>query len=96
MVEFHTLQLQLAELVLVPGKVYGVLERMVHRIDERRIQEEQCSFRGTLNQLYTLSRVLEGVWEFAQLVYMCFIDLEKKFVPFGTQWGYSAGDNQRV
>ncbi|KAI3371695.1 hypothetical protein L3Q82_024259 [Scortum barcoo] len=32
-----------------------------------RIQEEQCGFRpgrGTLDQLYTLHRVLEGLWEF--------------------------------
>ncbi|TWW62340.1 hypothetical protein D4764_04G0009870 [Takifugu flavidus] len=45
------------------GKVYsGVLERRVRRIDEPQIQEEQCGFRpgrGTVDQLYTLSRVLE-------------------------------------
>ncbi|KAI3356013.1 hypothetical protein L3Q82_017286, partial [Scortum barcoo] len=28
--------------------------------------------RGTLDQLYTLRRVLEGLWEFAQPVHMCF------------------------
>ncbi|KAM4534591.1 uncharacterized protein V3H82_024506 [Fundulus diaphanus] len=61
-------------LLSLPGKVYsGVLERRVHRIVESRIQEEQCGFRpgrGTLDQLYTLSRILEGAWEFAQPVYM--------------------------
>ncbi|KAK3506344.1 hypothetical protein QTP70_005033 [Hemibagrus guttatus] len=34
---------------------------------------------GTLDQLYTLHRVLEGSWEFAQPVHMCFVDLEKAF-----------------
>ncbi|TWW54384.1 hypothetical protein D4764_0180610 [Takifugu flavidus] len=64
----------------------------VCRIVEPRIQDEQCGFcpgRGTVDQLYTLSRVLEGAWEFAQQVHMCFVDLEKPFdrVPRGVLWG---------
>ena len=79
-------------LLSLPGKVYArVLERRIRPIVEPRIQEEQCGFRpgrGTLDQLYTLSRVLEGSWEFAQPVHMCFVDLEKAFdrVPRDILW----------
>ena len=68
-----------------------VLERRIQPIVEPQIQEEQCGFRPgrrTLDQLYTLHRVFEGSWEFAQPVHMCFVDLEKAFdhVPHGILW----------
>jgi len=65
----------------LPGKV-RVLESRIRPIVEPRIQEEQygfCPGSGTLDQLYTLSRMLEDSWEFAQPIHMCFVDLEKAF-----------------
>ncbi len=68
-------------LLSLPRKVYArVLERSIQPVVELLIQEEQCGFHpgpGKLDQLYTLTRVLEDSWEFARPVHMCFMDLEK-------------------
>lgn len=66
-------------------KVYArVLETRVAPLLEPQVQEDQggfCPARRTLNQLFTLSRIFDGPWEFAQQVYLCFLDLENKLYP---------------
>ena len=61
-------------LLSLSGKVYaGVLEKRAPLIMESWIQEEKLGFLPsceTLDQLYTLIRVLEGAWEFSQPVNM--------------------------
>lgn len=49
-------------------------------IVEPRIWEEHIEFchgHGTGDQLFTLAQVLEGPWEFAHSLYMCFVGLGK-------------------
>ncbi|KAI3359375.1 hypothetical protein L3Q82_002875 [Scortum barcoo] len=71
-------------LLSLPGKVYARVLEKENSADSRPSDSggNKCGFRpsrGTLDQLYTLHRVLEGLWEFAQPVHMCFVDLEKAF-----------------
>ncbi|TWW74537.1 hypothetical protein D4764_14G0005400 [Takifugu flavidus] len=85
-------QLQGITPLSLPGKVYAsVLEKRIRSIVEPLIEKEQCRFhpgRGTTDQLFTLAGVLEGSWEFAQPVHMCFVDLEKAYEwPRSILWG---------
>ena len=72
-------------LLSLPGKVYSkVLEKRIRPIVKPQIEEEKCGFRpgrGTTDKLFTLARILEGAWEYADPVYMSFVDLEKAGFP---------------
>ncbi|KAI3360890.1 hypothetical protein L3Q82_012903, partial [Scortum barcoo] len=86
-------------LLSLPGKVYArVLERRIRPIVDPRIQEEQCGFRpwswNTGPALYPPCRVLEGLWEFAQPVHMCFCGSGEGIRPCPS-W-YSVGSAPRV
>ena len=66
-----------------PVKGYSwLLERRVRLLVKPQIQKKQCAFHpghGILDQLDTLAGALEGAWEFAQSVCICFVDVEKAY-----------------
>ena len=70
-------------LLSLPGNAYSkVVERRVRLLVEPQIEEEQCGFCpgcGIMDQLFTLTRILEGAWEYAHPVYMGFVNLGKAY-----------------
>jgi len=74
----------------IPMKVY------VGAGENSCFQEKQCGLlpgRGTLDQLFTYARILEGAWEPAQPLFMCFVDLKKAYncIPHCVLWGALQG-----
>ncbi len=87
MSEYHIAQPPLEK--LTPG----CWKRRLCPIAELQIQEEQCGFHpvyGTVDELFTLARILKGSYEFAHPVYMCFVDRLRP-CPFGYLEGDIAG-----
>ena len=70
-------------LLSLPGKVYArVLHSRLTEAVDQKIQDEQCGFRrgrGTTDQLFILQQIAEKAWEYAQPVYISFVDLEKAY-----------------
>lgn len=70
-------------LLSLPGKAFArVLHSRLTEVVDHKIQEEQCGFRrgrGTTDQLFLLQQIVEKAWEFAQPVYISFVDLEKAY-----------------
>lgn len=80
-------QLQWITPLSLPGKVYW-------RVLESWVSDYWGPVRFLAlavqcwNLFCTLSRILQGGWKFTQLVYICFVDLEKAFncVIWGVLW----------
>ena len=70
-------------LLSVVGKTYArILERRMSKIVEPHLDESQCGFRprrGTADQLYSLSFIVQKAIEYGKDLYAVFIDLEKAF-----------------
>ena len=67
------------------------MEVKVREIVEPKIADEQCGFRpgrSATDQVFTLQQVQEKAWEYAQSVFLAFVDLEKAYdrVPRDKLW----------
>ena len=70
-------------LLVVAGKVFAriILTRIQDMLN-RQLLEEQAGFRpgrSTIDQIFTLKKVMERSREFHQPLHMCFIDLKKAY-----------------
>lgn len=62
----------------------GLTDRNIEerRFSRKRLKDQQrgfCPNHGTTDQVFTITRVLEGRWEFSQPVHVCFVDMEKAY-----------------
>ena len=66
-------------LLSLPGKVYAkCLKKRCHKIVEPHLQNAQykfCPCRSIMNQIFALQQVFEKSWEYAKVMYICFVDL---------------------
>ena len=70
-------------LLSIPGKVYAlILNTHVTKCLEATVLENQAGFRksrSATDQIFILSQVLSGAFEFHVPVHTCFVDLEKAY-----------------
>ena len=74
---------QRISLLSLSEKVYAQgLGRKCREIVESKMEDGQCSFRpcySTTDQIFTLRQIFEKFWKFANDVFACFVDREKKY-----------------
>ena len=74
------------------AKLYEIiLERRLKKHAEEGLGEWQHGFRparGTTDMIFTIKRIMDKHWEYAQPLYIAFLDLEKAFdrVPRDRLW----------
>ena len=70
-------------LLSVPGKLFmRVLLNRIKPIIENKLREEQAGFRrgrSTIDQIYSIRRIIEKRWEYGLQTYCAFVDLQKAY-----------------